>query len=393
MDLESGYFDKFMELMYMTNMIKRKYDIVDFIKPQKVLVIFGPRRVGKTTLLNDFLSRTTLKFKLDSGDNIQIQQVLSSQDFRQILDYAAGYELIAIDEAQQIPNIGMGLKILVDQMPNLIVIATGSSAFDLSGAIGEPLTGRKTTVVLYPLAQLELLNLYNSFELRAKLEDFLIYGSYPEIVTANTSRDKIALLEEVVNSYLLKDVLKLDRIKGAKLLLDLLKLLAFQIGSQVSLNELATQLRIDVKTVGRYLDIFEKAFVIKRIGGFSRNLRSEVVSKAKYYFLDNGIRNAVISQFNSIDNRNDIGQLWENFLVTERLKKCTYQALYGTFYFWRTYAGQELDWVEEREGRLLGYEFKWSEKKRRKQPKDWLKAYGNAEFQMINRKNYMEFIL
>ena len=344
-------------------------------------------------MLNDFLSRTTLKFKLDSGDNIQIQQVLSSQDFRQILDYAAGYELIAIDEAQQIPNIGMGLKILVDQMPNLIVIATGSSAFDLSGAIGEPLTGRKTTVVLYPLAQLELLNLYNSFELRAKLEDFLIYGSYPEIVTANTSRDKIALLEEVVNSYLLKDVLKLDRIKGAKLLLDLLKLLAFQIGSQVSLNELATQLRIDVKTVGRYLDIFEKAFVIKRIGGFSRNLRSEVVSKAKYYFLDNGIRNAVISQFNSIDNRNDIGQLWENFLVTERLKKCTYQALYGTFYFWRTYAGQELDWVEEREGRLLGYEFKWSGKKRRKQPKDWLKAYGNAEFQMINRKNYMEFIL
>ncbi|MBU1053665.1 MAG: ATP-binding protein [Proteobacteria bacterium] len=374
-------------------MIKRKYDIAEFIKPQKVLVIFGPRRVGKTTLLNDFLSRTTLKFKLDSGDNIQIQQVLSSQDFKQILDYAAGYDLIAIDEAQQIPNIGMGLKILVDQMPNLIVIATGSSAFDLSGAIGEPLTGRKTTLVLYPLAQLELLNHYNAFELKLILEDFLIYGSYPEVVTAQASRDKIALLEELVNSYLLKDILKLDRIKGAKLLMDLLKLLAFQIGAQVSLNELSTQLRIDVKTVGRYLDIFEKAFVIKRIGGFSRNLRSEVVSKAKYYFLDNGIRNAVISQFNSIDNRNDIGQLWENFLVTERLKKCAYHDLYGSFYFWRTYAGQELDWVEEREGRLLGYEFKWSENKRRKQPKDWLKNYGNAEFQTINRKNYAEFIL
>ncbi len=373
-------------------MIKRKYDIADFIKPQKVLVIFGPRRVGKTTLLNDFLSRTTLKFKLDSGDNIQIQQILSSQDFKQILDYAAGYDLIAIDEAQQIPNVGMGLKILVDQMPNLIVVATGSSAFDLAGAIGEPLTGRKITLVLYPFAQLELLNLYNAFELKARLEDFLIYGSYPEVVTAQTSRDKIALLEELVNSYLLRDVLKLDRIKGAKVLLDLLKLLAFQVGAQVSLNELATQLRIDVKTVGRYLDIFEKAFVIKRIGGFSRNLRSEVVSKAKYYFLDNGIRNAVISQFNSLDNRNDIGQLWENFLVTERLKKCAYLDLYGTFHFWRTYAGQELDWVEEREGRLLGYEFKWSEKKIRKQPKDWLKTYGNAEFQTINRENYMEFI-
>jgi len=373
-------------------MIKRKYDIADFIKPQKVLVIFGPRRAGKTTLLNDFLSRTTLKFKLDSGDNIQIQQILSSQNFTQILDYAAGYDLIAIDEAQQIPNIGMGLKILVDQMPNLIVVATGSSAFDLAGAIGEPLTGRKITLVLYPFAQLELLNLYNAFELKAKLEDFLIYGSYPEVVTAQTSRDKITLLEELVHSYLLKDVLKLDRIKGAKVLLDLLKLIAFQIGAQVSLNELATQLRIDVKTVGRYLDLFEKAFVIKRIGGFSRNLRSEIVSKAKYYFLDNGIRNAVISQFNSLDNRNDIGQLWENFLVTERLKKCAYLDLYGDFHFWRTYAGQELDWVEEREGRLLGYEFKWSEKKIRKGPKDWLKTYGNAEFQTINRENYMGFI-
>jgi predicted AAA+ superfamily ATPase len=374
-------------------MIKRKYDIADFIKPQKVLVIFGPRRVGKTTLLNDFLSRTNLKFKLDSGDNIQIQQILSSQDFTQLLDYAAGYDLIAIDEAQQIPNIGMGLKILVDQMPNLIVVATGSSAFDLAGAIGEPLTGRKNTLVLYPFAQLELLNLYNAFELKTKLEDFLIFGAYPEVVTAQTRRDKITLLEELVHSYLLKDVLKLDRIKGAKVLLDLLKLLAFQIGAQVSLNELATQIRIDVKTVGRYLDLFEKAFVIKRIGGFSRNLRSEVVSKAKYYFLDNGIRNAVISQFNPPESRNDVGQLWENFLVTERLKKCAYLDLYGAFYFWRTYAGQELDWVEEREGRLLGYEFKWSEKKRGKRPKDWLKTYGNADFQTINRENYLEFIL
>lgn len=374
-------------------MIKRKYDIADFIKPQKALVIFGPRRVGKTTLLNDFLSRTNLKFKLDSGDNIQTQQVLSSQNFKQILDYAAGYDLIAIDEAQQIPNIGMGLKILVDQRPNLIVVATGSSSFDLAGAIGEPLTGRKITLVLYPFAQLELLNLYNAFEMKAKLEDFLIFGAYPEVVTAQNSRDKIAFLEELVNSYLLKDVLKLDRIKGVKVLLDLLKLLAFQIGAQVSLNELATQLRIDVKTVGRYLDLFEKAFVIKRIGGFSRNLRSEVVSKAKYYFLDNGIRNAVISQFNSPDSRNDMGQLWENFLVTERIKKCAYLELYGAFYFWRTYAGQEIDWVEEREGRLLGYEFKWSEKKRRKQPKDWFKTYSNADFQTINRENYMEFIV
>jgi predicted AAA+ superfamily ATPase len=200
-------------------------------------------------------------------------------------------------------------------------------------------------------------------------------------------------LKKFVNSYLLKDVLTLERIKGSRVLLDLLKLISFQIGSQVSLNELATQVKLDVKTVGRYLAIFEKAFVLKRIGGFSRNLRKEIVSKAKYYFLDNGIRNAVISQFNPLDSRNDIGILWENFIVTERFKKCTYQNIYGSFYFWRTYDGQKVDFVEEKEGKLFGYDFKWSDKGKEKFPKDWLKTYGNAEFKIINRENYLEFIL
>lgn len=373
-------------------MIKRAYDLDEWIRPGKVLVIYGPRRVGKTTLLNHFLAVTKLKYKLDSGDNIRTQQVLSSQDFVLITEYASGYDLIAIDEAQQIPNIGMGLKIIVDQIPNIIVIATGSSSFELSGAVGEPLTGRKMTITLYPIAQQELLSMYNRHELRERLEEFLVFGSYPEVVTAKTRKDKIAILEEIVNSYLLKDVLALDRIKGSRVLLDLLKLIAFQIGGQVSLNELATQLKIDVKTVGRYLDILEKAFVVRRISGFSRNLRKEIVSKAKYYFWDNGIRNAVISQFNSLEIRNDAGMLWESFMVTERIKKCAYQGIYGSFYFWRTYDGQELDLIEEREGKLFGYEFKWSEKKV-KMPKDWVATYRNAEIEIINKKNYLDFVL
>jgi predicted AAA+ superfamily ATPase len=383
-----------MDLPYTLAMIiKRAYQLNRIIKANKVLVIYGPRRVGKTTLLNHFLASTKLKYKLDSGDNIRVQQVLSSQDFTRILEYVSGYRLLAIDEAQQIPNIGMGLKIIVDQVPDIMVIATGSSSFDLAGAVGEPLTGRKTTLTLFPVAQQELLSVYNRHELREKLEDFLVFGSYPEVVTARHRQDKIALLDEIVGSYLLKDILSLDRIKGAGILLDLLKLIAFQVGSLVSLNELATQIRLDVKTVGRYLDIFEKAFVIKRIGGFSRNLRKEVVSKAKYYFLDNGIRNAVISQFNSLDNRNDIGALWENFMVTERLKKCAYQNLPGSFHFWRTYGGQEIDLVEEREGHLFGYELKWAEKKGDNAPKDWSAAYTNSSFKIIHQGNYLDFIL
>jgi predicted AAA+ superfamily ATPase len=300
--------------------------------------------------------------------------------------------LIAIDEAQQIPNIGMGLKILIDQIPGIMVIATGSSSFDLAGAVGEPLTGRKTTITLYPVAQLELQSIYNRHELKEKLDEFLIFGSYPEVVTARNRLEKIAVLEEIVNSYLLKDVLALDRIKGSRVLLDLLKLVAFQVGSLVSLNELATQVKLDVKTIGRYLDIFEKAFVIRRISGFSRNLRKEIVSKAKYYFLDNGIRNAVISQFNPLDSRNDIGSLWENFIMAERIKRCAYRNVPGSFYFWRTYDGQELDLIEEREGRLYGYEFKWSEKRSAKAPKDWLDTYSNAEYKIIHPANYLEFV-
>jgi len=375
-------------------MIKRYYEnLEEYLKPNKALIILGPRRVGKTTLLKNFLKKTKLQYILDYGENLSTQRILSSQDFPQILEYARGYELIAIDEAQQIANIGMGLKILIDQVEGLSIIATGSSSFDLSQQIGEPLTGRKKTLILYPISQMELSEIYNRYELKQKLEEFLIFGSYPEVISSNNKNEKIDLLNEIINSYLFKDILALDNIKSSKTLLNLVKLLAFQIGQLVSLNELATQLGIDVKTVARYIDLLEKSFVIQSLGGFSRNLRNEVTSKQKYYFLDLGIRNAVISQFNPLDTRNDVGQLWENFIFIERQKKNSYTGFYGRTYFWRTYQGQEIDFVEDIENHLTGFEAKWSETKKVNEPSIWKETYSNSSFKVITPENYLDFIL
>jgi len=364
-----------------------------YLTPNKALIIYGPRRSGKTTLIQHYLETTSWKYKLDSGDNIQTQHILGSQDFTQILQYAEGYDLLVIDEAQNIPNIGMGLKILVDQIPKIRIIATGSSSFELAGQVGEPLTGRKQTLTLYPIAQMELLGTeFNSRELKEKLHDYLIFGSYPEVISEPTQKGKVKILEELVNSYLLKDVLTLADVKGSKILTSILKLLAFQVGSQVSLNEVANSVNIDVKTVQRYLDLLEKAFVIVSLEGFSRNLRSEVTSKAKYYFLDNGIRNGIIQQFNKIDLRDDIGKLWENFLFIERLKYRTYKNIYSNRYFWRTYSQQEIDLVEDRDGKLQAFEYKWSEKRKTQAPTEWKTTYPDASFSIVNPTNYLEFI-
>lgn len=368
--------------------IQRFYDLAKLLKPGKVLVVYGPRRVGKTTLLRDFLEQTKDTYKLDSGDNIRTQEILSSQDFPKILGYVEGYELLALDEAQQIPNIGMGLKIIVDQQPSMKIIATGSSSFDLANKIGEPLTGRKRTITLFPCAQMELTGLYNRFELDEKIVDFLVFGSYPEIIMAKTRQEKINILEEIVNSYLLKDILTLESIKAPQVLLKLLQLLAFQVGHEVSFNELARQLGVSRSTVERYLDLLEKTFIIIRFGAFSRNLRKEISKKQKYYFIDNGIRNGIISQFNGLESRNDVGQLWENFIISERLKKRSYKEIYGASYFWRTYGQQEIDLVEERDGKLYGYECKWPEDKNPRPPKDW-----QGSFEIISRKNYQDFIM
>lgn len=374
-------------------MIKREFNLNDWVKPGKVLVIYGARRTGKTTLLKDYLANCKLKYKLDSGDNIRVAEILSGRDFEQIIRYAEGYDLIAIDEAQQIKNIGMGLKILVDNVPNIQIIATGSSSFDIQQKIGEPLTGRKREITLFPFSQKELLAKFNKFELKEKLSDFLVFGSYPDVAMAETRSEKIEILTEIVSSYLLKDILSMDSIRAPRQLSNILKLLAFQVGSEVSLNELATQVSLDVKTIQKYLDLLEKSFIIKRLTSFSRNPRKEVTTKSKYYFLDNGIRNGVIISLNEIKDRNDIGQLFENFLMVERLKRNSNSRKFGSSYFWRTVDKKEIDLIEERDGQIRGYEFKYSPNKKHTIPKAWTEAYPESPVEIITSENYMNFLV
>lgn len=372
--------------------IKRFYsELGQHLETGKVLAVFGPRQVGKTTLVQDFLSGTSLKFRLETGDNVKIQTLFASQDLEKILAYARPYELIVIDEAQKIPHVGIALKMIVDHLPAIQIIVTGSSSFDLAGQIGEPLTGRKKTLTLFPLSQVELKDEYGSYELEQGLESYLIYGSYPEIITATTDEERRIKIEEIAHSYLLKDILALERVKSSKILLDLLRLIAFQIGKEVSLSELGTQLGIDRKTVARYLDIFEKSFILFNVRGFSRNLRKEVSKSSRYYFYDLGVRNALIANFNAINLRNDIGELWENFVFIERLKKRSYENIFANVYFWRTWDQKEIDIVEEREGKLFGYECKWS-KSKVKAPKDWVENYPEASFEVISKENYLDFL-
>ncbi len=374
-------------------LIPRFYEkeINRYLQPNKVVAIFGPRRVGKTTLVESFLKKTKFKYRYDSGENIRVQEVLSSSNFDKIFEYSCGYDLIVIDEAQRIPNVGLGLKILVDHVKGIRILTTGSSSFDLSGQIGEPLVGRKWTITLFPIAQLELKDQLNSFELKGKLPEFLVFGSYPEVLITKSKKRKIDFLNSIVDSYLLKDILELEKVKGAKILLDLLRLIAFQVGNEVSLRELASHLGLDYKTVQRYLDLFEKSFILFNLRGFSRNLRKEIYKKSKYYFYDNGIRNAIISNFNEIENRNDVGALWENFLVIERLKKQKYRHIVANNYFWRTWDKKEIDWVEEREGKLFGYELKWK-KEKTKDIAEWKNSYPEAHYSLITSKNYLNFV-
>lgn len=374
-------------------MITRYYNnLKDILLEGKVLIIYGPRQVGKTTLLNMLLDGTILKYKIDSGDNIHIRNILGSEDFQLIREYASGYDLIVIDEAQNIPGIGTGLKIMVDQIPGLKVIVTGSSSFNLEQEVGEPLTGRRRVVTLFPLSYLELKAYHNPYELKEKLHQFLVFGSYPEVYTAGSDEDRIEILQELVGSYLLKDVLGYDRLRSPRQLIDLLKLLAFQVGQEVSIHELAQNIGLNVRTVERYLYLLEKGFVIYRLGAYSKNLRSEITKKSKYFFYDNGIRNGIILQFNALDMRNDTGQLWENFLVTERLKYLQYTRKFVNRYFWRNYRQQEVDYIEEMDNLLFAYEFKWG-KKHTILPAEFSKSYSVKEYKTINRDNYLDFIM
>jgi len=370
---------------------KRKQDIAKYLEPKRVLVIYGPRRVGKTTLLNGYLETQANKKSLFStGDDIQLRNIFQSEERDRILDFARPYDLIAIDEAQFIPSIGLGAKMMIDAFPEKNIILTGSSSLDLSNKVGEPLTGRHFTLTLLPFSQGEMD--CSRFELEGKLEQFLIYGSYPEVLNEPDLERKRKILNELVSSYLFKDALALEAVRSPDTLLDITKCLAFQVGCEVSINEVARTARTDAKTAAKYIDLLEKMFIIKRIRGFSRNLRNEISKKSKYYFLDNGVRNAVIAQFNPLTLRNDVGALWENFIFMELVKQSGINEAFDSYYFWRTHAGQEIDIIKESNGALTAIECKWSAGGLTPPPL-WSESYPASSFSVINRKNYLDTLL
>lgn len=377
-------------------MIKResKNLILDKIEKNKVILLYGPRRVGKTTLLNEIVKENIYKDKIKfvNGELSLVQKEINTQSAVKLKEFIEGASLLIIDEAQKIPNIGLNLKIMVDHIPGIKIIASGSASFALAQKVGEPLTGRQKKVMMYPVSSKEIINTANRDYFKEKLDAFLIYGSYPELFGINSKTKKQEYLLNIVESYLFKDIFEIKEVKNPKKIRDLLTLLAFQIGREVSLNELSNALDIHIDTVYRYLDLLEKAFVIINIRGFSRNLRKEVAKTSRYYFFDNGVRNAVINNFNPIDIRNDIGQLWENYIIMERLKKQAYESIHANNYFWRTYDQKEIDLVEERGGKLFGYEIKWSGKKV-KEPKQWKETYSSAEYMLISKENYLDFIV
>ena len=345
--------------MYIQRLIKKDIQKRLLLKRAKIIVLYGARQVGKTSLVEDILKNVDQNILKLNGDEEKATKLFSSRDLEKMNSVVSGYEILFVDEAQKIENVGLNLKILHDSQPQLKIIVTGSSSFELASSIREPLTGRAWTYHLHPIAMCELTSHWNSYELAEQRKNHLVFGTYPELFSLKNISDRQKYLHSLSRDYLYKDVLEIEGIRSSQKIKKLLQLLAFQIGSEVSLTELAGQLEMHKRTVERYIDLLEKFFVIFSLTGFSRNLRKEVTQKPKIYFCDLGMRNAIINNFNSLENRNDIGMLWENFIIAERLKFNAYYKRFVSSYFWRTYTGAELDYVEEQKGKLYGYEIKW----------------------------------
>ncbi|MDE0558783.1 AAA family ATPase [Algoriphagus sp. NF] len=363
------------------------------LRPNKVLMLIGPRRVGKTAFIRDYISQWKSEETLTlNGDDVSDTALVQERSVANYTRLLAGKKLLVIDEAQHIPDIGMTLKLIVDTIEGIHLIATGSSAFDLHQQVGEPLVGRKNTLYLFPLAQMEFKEREDYKTTLEKREERLIFGGYPELSQYPDWKDKQDYLYQIMNDYLLKDILMVDGIRNSEKLYSLLRLIAFQVGKEVSLEELGRQLSMSKNTVERYLDMLSKVFVVYRIGGFSKNLRKEIVKNSRWYFYDNGVRNALIQNFNRLNLRMDVGELWENYLAAERLKFQSYTQMHCNNFFWRTYDQQELDWVEEEGDQLRSYEFKYSLNKTPKAPTAWSKAYPQAHFEVIHSGNYLDWI-
>ena len=362
------------------------------IGKNKVLLVMGTRRVGKTFLLKTIekkLDRQIIKLNGEDLDAQETLQNLREANYRRIIGDA---NLVFIDEAQAIPEIGKVLKLMIDSFSELTIIATGSSSFDLLNKAGEPLTGRKISFHLYPLAQAELSKIESPLETQQYLEERLILGSYPELLQLNTFKEKSEYLLDLIQFYLLKDILSFEGIRQPDKVMRLLRLIAYQVGSEVSYNELGTQLGISKNTVESYLDLLSKVFIIYRLPAYSTNPRKEISKGSKWYFFDNGIRNAVINDFKLLTLRNDIGSLWENYLIAERIKRNEYRRENVEYYFWRGYNQQEVDLIEFQNGTLSAFEFKYSSNKKFKIPSAFKEAYPDASFKQISRDSYLDWI-
>ena len=363
------------------------------VAPGKVVVVYGPRRVGKTTLMRRYVQQYESDALVVTGEDITVREYLESQSLAKLRSFVGSRRMLIVDEAQYVRQIGLNLKLLVDHVEGLRVIATGSSSFDLAQHTGEPLTGRKYTLLLLPLAQLEIGAIEAAHETKAHLEMRLIYGSYPEVVLMESNETRETYLKELVASYLFKDILQLEGIRHPDRLMRLLQLVAFQVGREVSISELGGQLGMNKITVERYLDLLEKTYVIYGRRGFSRNLRKEITKSRRYFFYDNGIRNALISNFSPLSLRDDAGALWENYVLVERLKRNLYAGHLVESYFWRTYDRQEIDLIEAWGGRLHATEVKWSPRSVSAPPRGWRQAYPDSSFRVVHQENYLDFIM
>ncbi|HOF45029.1 MAG TPA: ATP-binding protein [Candidatus Pacearchaeota archaeon] len=374
-------------------MINRKIEknIVENLFKGKVIIIYGARQVGKTTLVKKIADDYKGQSSYFNCDLISVQDALSIPEANRIKDFLGDHNIIILDEAQRIKNIRLILKILIDTYPELQIIATGSSSFDLANEINEPLTGRKIVFNLFPLSVEEIMGDNGFLYIDSKLEKILRYGTYPDVFFSE-DKEAASKLEEIASSYLFKDILSFDKIKKSSIIVKLLQLLALQVGSEVSYNELATKLGINRITVEKYIDILEQCFILFRINSFSRNLRNEISKAIKIYFYDLGVRNILIKNLNPLDIRNDAGFLWENFCILERIKRNKYNNIFANYYFWRTYDQKEIDFIEERDGKLFAYEFKLN-KEHSKAPSIFLETYKNSQYQTINRENYYKFLI
>jgi uncharacterized protein len=356
----------------------------------KALLLFGPRQSGKSTLIENLLKSQDKEWLYLNGDDADVREILTNTTATKLKAIAGNKEIVFIDEAQRIVNIGLTLKLFTDQIKGVQVIATGSSAFELSSQVNEPLTGRKYEFMLYPLSFSEMVKHHGLLQEKRLIEHRLIFGYYPEIVSKPGEESE--LLKLLANSYLYKDLLTLEQIKKPLLLEKLLKALALQVGSEISYHEIAQTIGSDTKTVDKYIDLLEKTFVVFRLPAFSRNVRNEIKKGKKVYFYDCGIRNAIINNFKSLSTRTDTGALWENFVIAERMKFLRYQNIDTTYYFWRTTQQQEIDLIEETIETLAAYEFKWSKTERVRFPQTFTENYPNVETRIISPENIEEFI-